>query len=36
MTQRKTQPTTEQPEQLLTIQEAAKFLHLSVPTLYSN
>ncbi len=30
------QPTTEQPEQLLTIQEAAKFLHLSVPTLYSK
>lgn len=26
----------EQPEQLLTIQEASKFLNLSVPTLYSK
>jgi excisionase family DNA binding protein len=30
------QPTTEQPEQLLTIQEAAEFLSLTVPTLYSK
>ena len=29
-------PTTEQPEQLLTIQEAAKFLNLTVPTIYSK
>jgi len=27
---------TEQPEQLLTIQEAAEFLSLSVPTIYSK
>jgi excisionase family DNA binding protein len=27
---------TEPPEQLLTIQEAAEFLHLSVPTIYSK
>ena len=27
---------TEQPEQLLTIQEAAKFLNLKVPTIYSK
>ena len=27
---------TEQPEQLLTIQEAAEFLSLSVPTMYSK
>jgi excisionase family DNA binding protein len=33
---RNEQPTTEQPEQLLTIQEAAEFLSLSVPTLYSK
>jgi excisionase family DNA binding protein len=30
------QPTTDQPEQFLTIQEAAEFLSLSVPTLYSK
>jgi excisionase family DNA binding protein len=30
------QPTTDQPEQLLTIQEAAEFLHLTVPTMYSK
>ena len=30
------QPTTEQPEQLLTIQEAAEFLSLAVPTMYSK
>ena len=30
------QPTTDQPEQFLTIQEAAEFLRLSVPTLYSK
>ena len=29
-------PTTEQPEQLLTIQEAAEFLSLTVPTMYSK
>lgn len=29
-------PTTEQPEQLLTIQEAANLLHLKVPTIYSK
>jgi len=29
-------PTTEQPEQLLTIQEAAEFLSLTVPTIYSK
>lgn len=29
-------PTTEQPEQLLTIQEAAQFLNLTVPTMYSK
>lgn len=30
------QITTEQPEQLLTIQEAAEFLNLTVPTMYSK
>jgi len=30
------QPPTEQPDQLLTIQEAAEFLNLSVPTLYTK
>ena len=30
------QPPTEQPEQLLTVQEAAEFLSLTVPTLYSK
>ncbi len=30
------QQTTEQPEQFLTVQEAAQFLKLSVPTLYSK
>ncbi|MGX1024751.1 helix-turn-helix domain-containing protein [Psychroflexus sp. MBR-150] len=29
-------PTTDQPEQLLTIQEAAQFLNLTVPTIYSK
>src|SRR5690554_1525220 len=29
-------PTTEQAEQLLTIQEAAEFLSLAVPTMYSK
>jgi excisionase family DNA binding protein len=29
-------PTTEQPEQLLSVQEAAKFLNLTVPTIYSK
>ena len=28
--------TTEQPEQLLTVQEAAQFLNLTVPTIYSK
>lgn len=30
------QPTTDPPEQLLTIQEAAEFLSLTVPTMYSK
>jgi len=30
------QPSTDQPEQLLTVQEAAAFLSLTVPTLYSK
>lgn len=30
------QPTNEQPEQLLTVQEAAQFLNLTVPTIYSK
>ena len=30
------QPPTEQPEQYLTIQEAAEFMSLSVPTIYSK
>lgn len=30
------QTPTEQPEQLLTVQEAAQFLNLSVPTIYSK
>ena len=29
-------PPTEQPEQLLTVQQAAKFLSLKVPTIYSK
>lgn len=29
-------PTNEQPEHLLTIQEAAQFLNLTVPTIYSK
>ncbi len=33
---RNEQPTTEQPEQLLTVQEAAQFLNLTVPTMYSK
>ncbi len=33
---RSEQPTTEQPEQLLTVQEAAQFLNLTVPTIYSK
>ena len=32
----KQEESTEQPEQLLTIQEAAKFLKLTVPTIYSK
>ena len=34
--ERQEQAPTEQPEQLLTIQEAAEFLSLTVPTLYSK
>ena len=30
------QTVTEQPEQLLTVQEAANLLHLTVPTIYSK
>jgi excisionase family DNA binding protein len=33
---RNEQPPTDQPEQLLTIQEAADFLSLTVPTMYSK
>lgn len=33
---RNEQPTTDQPEQLLTVQEAAQFLNLTVPTIYSK
>ena len=33
---RNEQPPTDQPEQLLTIQEAAEFLSLAVPTMYSK
>lgn len=33
---RNEQPTTDQTEQLLTIQEAAQFLNLTVPTMYSK
>ena len=33
---RNEQPGTDHPERLLTIQEAAEFLSLSVPTLYSK
>jgi excisionase family DNA binding protein len=33
---RNEQPPTHQPEQLLTIQEAAEFLSLTVPTMYSK
>lgn len=33
---RNEQPTNDQPEQLLTIQEAAEFLSLTVPTMYSK
>jgi excisionase family DNA binding protein len=29
-------PTTEKPEKLLTVQEAAQFLYLTVPTIYSK
>ena len=34
--QRNNQQTTTPPEQLLSVQEAAKFLNLSVPTIYSK
>ena len=33
---RNEQPTTDQPEQLLTVQGAAEFLGLTVPTIYSK
>jgi excisionase family DNA binding protein len=33
---RNEQPTAEPPEQLLTVQEAAEFLRLTVPTMYSK
>ena len=33
---RNEQPTTDHPEQLLTIQQAAEFLSLTVPTMYSK
>ena len=33
---RNQQPAPDQPEQLLTIQEAARFLNLTVPTMYSK
>ena len=33
---RNEQPTTDRPEQLLTVQEAAQFLNLTVPTIYSK
>ncbi len=33
---RNEQPITDQPDQLLTIQEAAEFLSLTVPTMYSK
>jgi excisionase family DNA binding protein len=36
LTKQQEHPPTEQPEQLLTIQEAANLLHLTVPTLYSK
>ena len=34
--EKQVQPTTEQPELLLTIQQAAEFLSLTVPTIYSK
>jgi excisionase family DNA binding protein len=34
--QKQEQPTVEQPEQLLNVQEAAQFLNLTVPTIYSK
>lgn len=34
--QRQEQQPTEQPEQLLNVQEAAQFLNLTVPTIYSK
>lgn len=36
LTEKQGQPTTNQPEQFLTIQEASVFLNLTVPTLYSK
>ena len=36
LVEKQEQPPTDQPEQLLTIQEAAEFLSLTVPTLYSK
>ncbi|SKB35097.1 helix-turn-helix domain-containing protein [Maribacter arcticus] len=34
--EKQVQTPTEQPEQLLTVQEAAQFLNLTVPTIYSK
>ncbi len=36
LTSKNEQQSTEQPEQLLTVQKAAKFLNLTVPTIYSK
>jgi excisionase family DNA binding protein len=36
LTEKQVQPPTDQPEQFLTIQEAAEFLSLTVPTMYSK
>jgi excisionase family DNA binding protein len=36
LTQQQEQAPTQQPEQLLTVQEAAQFLNLTVPTIYSK
>lgn len=36
LTEKQEKPTTQQAEQLLTVQEAAQFLNLTVPTIYSK
>src|SRR5690606_23947087 len=36
LTKKQEQPPTEQPEKLLTVQETAEFLNLTVPTIYSK